>query len=229
MNWQPRDAESYTHALMAYLPLGEVWPRDIGSELYKICRGLMGVVARWGKRTGLFLITEAFPPHSYLLLPDWERVLGLPEPCYPPAQTLAERRLQVLEKLRRRPGGQSRQYFIDIARRLGYYEDPPSPYQLPMQLPAQVGKLNQITITEYRPFMAGVSRAGDDRWGIAPHHMRFVWKIGVPGQRLNWFRAGQSRASENPHVKIRHAEDLECVLQKLKPAHSRLIFSYTGG
>jgi len=228
MAWRPRDADAFTHAFLASLPLGEVWPRARSSTLYKVVRGLMGAVERWAARVASFLLIEAFPPASFNLLPDWERVLGLPEPCFPAAQSIEERRLQVLEKLRRRPGAQSRAYFIDLARRLGYYEDGPSPYQLPIELPGELGRLNQATITEYRPFMFGVSRCGDPRWRFAPHQMRFVWKVGVPGQRLTWFRFGASRCGQDPHLRIARAEDLECILQKLKPAHTRLIFSYTG-
>lgn len=228
MKWAPRDHAAAVHAFLALLPQGEIWPRDPASTLVRVVTGLAAVLARFWERAGRFLLVEAFPPHSFHLLPDWERVLGLPEECFPAALTLEERRKAVLEKLRRRPGGQSRAYYTDLGRQLGYHEDGPSPYQLPLQLPGPTGRLHKMTIREFRPFMCGVSRAGDPRWQIAPHAMRFVWKVGIPGQRLIWFRAGQSHAGRDPHLRIRRAEDLECILQKLKPAHTRLIFSYTG-
>lgn len=228
MGWRPRDKEAFAHALLALLPLGEVWPREPGSVLVGVMTALAGVVARWAARVGHFLLVEAFPPTSHLLLSDWERVLGLPEPCLPAAQTLEERRLAVVEKLARRPGGQSRPYYIDLARRLGYHEGGPSPYQLPLQLPGQAGRLAEVTIREFRPFMAGLARAGDPRWRCAPPRMRFCWVVTVPGQRLSWFRAGGSRAGQDPHLRIRRADDLECILQKYRPGHTRLIFAYTG-
>ena len=226
MGWQPRDASAYTHALLAKLPLGEVWPRTMGDDIYKTIRALAGVVARWAARVAMFLLREAFPPHSSLLLPDWERVLGLPEPCITAPQTLAERRQAVLEKLRRRPGGQSRAYYIELARRLGYHVDEPSPHALPAAVPFEVGRIDQITIREFRPFMFGVSRLADPRWRLAPPEMRFAWIITVPGVRLSWFRFGQSRCGQDPHLTIRRAEDLECVLQKYKPGHTELFFNY---
>jgi uncharacterized protein YmfQ (DUF2313 family) len=228
MVWRPRDADAFAYAMLAKLPLGEIWQRVFESTLVKVIRALAGVAGRWAARVGRFLITEAFPLHAIDLLPDWERVLGLPEPCFPPALTLEERRLHVLEKLRRRPGAQSRAYFTDLGRRLGYHEDGPSPHAVPQALPFGVGRIHAVRITEYRPFMAGVSRAGDPRWQIAPPEMRFVWKVGVPGQRLTWFRAGASRAGQDPHLRIRRAEDLECIFHKYKPAHTRLIFAYEG-
>lgn len=228
MTWRPRDHASAIHALLALLPLGEVWPREVGSTLYKAVAGLTGVVAAFWRRTGGFLLYEAFPPYSFYLLPDWERVLGLPEPCFPQALTIEERRAAVAEKIRRRPGGQSRAYFLTIARRLGYDEPPPSQFQLPLELPAQIGRQHSVTIREFRPFMAGVSRAGDPTWRIAPPKMRFCWVVTVPGERLTWFRAGISRAGVDTHLAIRRADDLECVLGKYKPAHTILFFDYQG-
>ncbi|MGE0022122.1 MAG: YmfQ family protein [Hyphomicrobium sp.] len=228
MTWRPRDAEAFTHALLASLPLGEIWQRVLGSTLVRVVHALAAVVGRWATRVGTFLIAEAFPPHSFLLLPDWERVLGLPEPCFPAAQTLEERRLQVREKLGRRPGGQNRPYFISLANRLGYHEYGPSPYQLQLQVAATVGKQKQIRIREFQPFMFGVSRLGDARWRLAPPEMRFTWVVRVPGRRLSWFRFGESCLGQDPHVRIRRAEDLECVFRNFKPAHTVLVFDYEG-
>ncbi len=227
--YQLRRVSEFTHAFMAKMPRGEVWPRDPESTLVRFVAGLMGIVELWAREVYAFLVIEAFPPTSFRLLPDWERVLGLPEPCFPAAQTLEERRLQVREKLARRPGGQSRVYFIGLAERLGYHQPGPAESDLEAELEFQVGRLDQVRITEFRPFMAGVSRCGDPTWNIAPHKMRFCWIVNVPGDRLTWFRCGASRAGVDPHLKIRRADDLECVLHKLKPAHSNLIFDYTGG
>ena len=226
MQWRPKTADVFTHALLASLPLGEIWTRSSGSMPVRTMRALAGVVERWAARVGTFLVMEAFPPSSFLLLSDWERVLGLPEPCFPAAQTIEERRLAVVEKLRRRPGGQSRAYFTDLARRLGYHFDEPSEHAVPQQLPVEVGRIDQIAIREFRPFMFGVSRLGDSRWRFSPPQMRFVWMVTVPGVRLSWFRFGQSRLGQDPHLTIRRADDLECVLHKYKPAHTNLFFNY---
>jgi uncharacterized protein YmfQ (DUF2313 family) len=214
---------------MAKLPVGEVWPRAPGTTLYAFMSQIALVWARWAQRVAKFLLVEAFPPTSLDLLPDWERVLGLPEPCIPvEGLTVSERQLAVREKLARRPGGQSREYFTGIAIRLGYHEPGPSAYQFPATLPMPVGRALRITITEYRPFMFGVSRLGDPRWRFSPPEMRFVWRVTVPGPRVTWFRFGAGRLGQDPHARIRQAEDLECLLHKLKPAHTRLIISYTG-
>ncbi len=203
-----RDAASFIHSFMAMLPTGGVWPRSPDSTLYKTVSGLMTGVASWMARVSVFLNRESFPPNSLELLPDWEQALGLPEPCFPAVQSTEARQLQVLEKLARRPGEASRAYFIAIAARLGY----------------------QISITEYKPFLAGLSQCGSAQWMLAPHSMRYVWRVHVPDPRLHWFHmgAGGGKAGFDPQLRITRAEDLECILNKLKPAHTKLIFDYQG-
>ena len=231
MSWRPRDKAAYAHALLALLPLGEIWPRAQGTTLVRFITALAGGIARWADRTAYFLLIEAFPPTSTpaYMLGDWERVLGLPEPCFPAGQTIEERQIQVRDKLARRPGGASRAYFTGIAQRLGYHNPGPGGSDLSVDLQTQLEKLNQIRIVEYRPFMFGVSRLGDPTWQIAPPKMRFLWVVRLPGRRLSWFRFGQSRLGADAHLVIRRAEDLECIFKKLRPAHTNVIFDYSGG
>ncbi len=218
MAWTPRTAPSFSAALLALLPLGRVWPRETGATLVRVIDGLAEVVGRWAGRTGNFLLIEAFPPAAGVLLTDWERVLGLPDRCLVDWEpTIDERRAAIREKLANRPGGQSKAFFIALAARLGY---------------------GDITITEYQPFMAGVSRCGphiDETgeiiWRVAPPAMRACWKVSVYGPRLRWFRAGYGggQSGVHPHLIVRRARDLECLFDRLKPAHTRLFFDYKGG
>lgn len=218
--WAPRSAADYAHALLAKLPLGEVWPRAVGAILHATIMGLGTVVGRWAQRCGRFALSESFPPWSIDMLSDWERVLGLPEPCLPVGTpTIAERQAAVAEKLARRPGRQDPAYFIWLARRLGY----------------------TITITEHIPAQCAMTPCGAYRTispdgtlivrgaGCGTPYIRFVWRVTVTGPRLTWFALGLGgRAGQDPHLRIRRAEDLECLLDKLKPAHTKLIFAYSG-
>ena len=52
-------------------------------------------------------------------------------------------------------------------------------------------------------------------------------RVRVIGARLTPFRTGSSRCGD-ALLKISRADDLECKLMRLKPAHTRLIFSYQG-
>ena len=220
MTWRPRDATTFAHALMSLLPSGEIWPRTPNSVLVRAVSALAQVTGRWASRCGNLLIIEAYPPSSLEMLPDWERVLGLPEPCLPMADpTISERQQQVAEKLARRPGRQDGDYFVGLAAALGY----------------------AITITEYIPAQCGITQCGvSSASAKAPYSIsgagcgtpaiRYVWSITVTGPRLTWFAAGGGggRAGLDPHVRIRSAEDLACLLGKIRPAHTRLVFNYTG-
>ena len=169
MTYIARTRATFAHALSAMLPEGPVWPRDLASTLQRFLAALAEPVARWAIDCGVFLMREAFPPRADLMLRDWERVLGLPEECIPYPTTFAGRQAAVAEKLARRPGAQSRAYFVGIASRLGYHE-PDAPYQMPVPLPLPAGGQLRTTIKEFRPFMAGVSRCGyaAEGWAIAP-------------------------------------------------------------
>ena len=74
------------------------------------------------------------------LLPDWERNWGLPDPCYTAPLTIAERQLALVMRMTML-GAQSRAFFIEVAAQIGY----------------------TITITEYRTFVCGIDRCGDNR------------------------------------------------------------------
>ena len=124
-------------------------------------------------------------------------------------------------------GGQSREFFVEIMAILGY----------------------TITIKEYAPYMCGVSRVGDTsredldtgnpsggmRWYLGPEDMRFYWSIGVGNAKLDWFRTGPigGEVGVDPHLIIRMADEVPCFLDRIKPAHTKIVFDYsaleTGG
>ena len=159
------------------------------------------------------------------LLPEWEKAWGLPDPCFPKATTIAERQ-KMLVLYMTWLGGQSRQYFIDLMKYLGF----------------------EITIGEYAPFMAGVSRVGDTRpvhpgsspgdpvsylpddhfrWYIGPPEMRFSWAVHLGTASLAWFRASSGQAGVDPHLRIGIPDDAECLLNRWKPAHTDLVYDFT--
>jgi uncharacterized protein YmfQ (DUF2313 family) len=175
------------------------------------------------------------------MLPDWERNWGLPDPCFPPQLTIGQRQAFLVQRMTIQ-GAASRAFFIDVASQLGY----------------------DITITEYRPFMCGIDRCGDNRvygdgtrmlnafgqpilnpngtpvqngelseypnYGLSPDTTRYYWTIHVHKASLTWFRLGNGggQTGIDPHLRIGIADDLECVLRRWAPAHTYLIFDYSG-
>jgi uncharacterized protein YmfQ (DUF2313 family) len=230
-----RSGADYTHALSYLLPRGFAWPRDDDSVLMRTVRGLAQI---WGSpgvepvsdvagttqivdaRAGDLLETESDPRHTVELLPDWERNWGLPDPCFPSALSIPQRQ-SLLVMIMTLLGAQSRAFFQWASGWVGY----------------------TIHIKEFAPFMAGVSECGDTRyeyddtglyrWYIGPPEMRFAWTINADTAVLQWFRASQSQAGVDPHLRVILESPVACLLERWKPAHTEIFFEYpdlaTGG
>lgn len=110
---------AWARALKQLLPPSTVlWTLTPGSTMTLALEALATELARIEGR-GLDLLEEADPRTTTELLPDWERMLGLPDGCVVELlETTAERRLVITEKYTAR-GGQSPAYFIGQAAKLG--------------------------------------------------------------------------------------------------------------
>lgn len=194
----PYSKDEYQQALAALLPEGAAWPRDAGSVLMRLLGGLAAELERIDARAAL-LMAETDPASTTELLADWERVVGLPDPCVTQAQTVAERRA-ALEGRLTSVGGQSRAFFFQLAQRLGY----------------------TVTIDEFASAAAataaGISFTGNE-WA-------HTWRVNVPATvGITPFRAGAGAAGEP--LRAWSNEVIECQFKRLKPAHSRLLFAYS--
>lgn len=187
----------FTDQLMALLPTGKVWPRDLDAVIRATMAGLAPTYRRNLDR-GNNLLVDAFPRTTVELLPEWEKSLGLPDPCQGPAPTIAQRQQQVLTRFIS-TGGQTVDYFIAVAAALGY----------------------PITITEYAATRFG-SRFGRRFGGIG---WNYIWQVNAALYGRAPFRFGQNRFGDR--FSTFGNAVLECVLNELKPAHTELIFSYT--
>jgi uncharacterized protein YmfQ (DUF2313 family) len=190
-------AESYRQQLQKLLPQGIAWPTEPDSTFVKLLDAMSQEFARVDAMCAT-LIDEVFPDTTSQLLTNHERVLGLPDDCSEIGESTTIRRLNVLAKLAAR-GGQSPQYFIDVAAALGY----------------------TITITEFNAFRAGISVAGDPVYSDA---WEYAWQVNAPETSIVYFKAGISVAGD-PLAEWGN-DRLECAITKLKPAHTHVIFAY---
>lgn len=212
-----RGQDEYWHAITALLPQGIAWPRWPTATIMEAFRGWAGIMGFVDNRDGDLLERESDPRQTVEMLDQWERAWGLPDPCYEGPQTIGERQKHLVLRMTML-GAQSRQFFIDAAAFIGY----------------------TISISEYRPFMVGIDRCGDNReyladGGLGPWPcqigaptMRFVWTVHVHRVRLTWFRASKGQAGIDPHLRISLALDLECVIRRWRPAHTEVLFDYSG-
>lgn len=190
--------EDYQQQLIALSPPGKAWNTAAGSDYNSLLKVFAIALSRFDDQAETML-NELDPRTATRLLPEWERCLGLPDPCAPADQTLQQRREAAHAKYIMK-GGQSKAYFIKLAERLGYL----------------------ITIDTYRPFIAGLSRCGE---ALQPDDCRFNWRVNIPGNRVVHFRAGESAAGESL-LHIVSAGELECVFHRLQPSHTDLFFNY---
>lgn len=192
-----RDQDEYRDALAALLPTGPAWPRDVGSVLMRLLWALAAEFARLDARAAQ-LLAETDPARTTELLADWEREVGLPDPCVTRTQTVAERRA-ALEGRLTAVGGQSRRFFVELAARLGY----------------------SVTIDEFTSAAAataaGITFSGDE-WA-------HTWRVNVPvAVAVTPFRVGAGCVGEP--LRAWSNEVIECQFKRFKPAHTRVLFAY---
>lgn len=145
-----RTDADYLLALKSLLPPGPAWSEDQAAAVHAVLAGLVPEMARLDARVG-DLLNEMNPAAVTELVPDWERVMQLPDPCFGTAPALADRQQAVRDRLVA-SGGQSRAYFKGLAARLGF----------------------DVEIAENRPLRAGIGRCGDH---LCSREMSFIWHV----------------------------------------------------
>ncbi|NDV21056.1 DUF2313 domain-containing protein, partial [Pseudodesulfovibrio sp. JC047] len=129
--------EQYQAQLLALAPPGAALPTDADSVWSMLLLAMAEELSRVDGRAD-DVLDELDPRTALELLPDWERVCGLPGPCSRPSETIQERR-EAAHLVIMAQGGQSQVYYKEAAAAIG--------------VPADV--------EEFRPFRAGHSSAGD--------------------------------------------------------------------
>lgn len=196
-----KTAIEYLRLLQSLLPKGAAWNRDESSVLTQFLHGQAEEFSRADERSD-DLLDEIKIDIVSELITDYEIDFSLPDECSDPAETLIERRNIIHTKLISL-GQQDKQYFIDLAAALGY----------------------EITITEHKPFWAGVGAAGDP---CGDQDVIFHWTVNaLYGADTIYFVAG-SGAAGDPLVRYPALTLLECTIKKYKPGHTTVSFVYTG-
>jgi len=190
-------AEDYAAALLSLLPTGPAWPRDDDATIPAVARGLSDRAAAIHQRAA-DLLAEVWPGTTVELLAEWEASLGLPDPCVGPGQSTTQRRAAVMARLTA-VGGQSIPYLVSVAAALGY----------------------AITIEEHQPAAAGILRAGAPLGGEDWAHA-----ITVHAPEATIVPAVAGRMVAGDPLRAWGNEALQCVLSRLRPAHSVIRFSY---
>jgi len=191
------DLTDYRLELQKLLPAGPAWEFEEGDNGYKLLDAWAEELARVQSEIDS-LVNEADPRTTYRLLPDYERIFGIPTDCMAYVdQTIDQRRKALLAQMTS-TGGQSIAYFIALALTAGFV----------------------ITITEFRPFTVGMAvnePIYDSNWA-------YSWMV---NSALNTITDAIVLSVVNDPLRAWGNELLECILRRFKPAHTTVIFSYT--
>lgn len=189
--------QQYLSLLKSLLPRGVAWVDTANNKLGQLLLALAEELARVDARES-DLLEEADPRSTYEMLSEWEAAFGLPDPCVGGDLTL-EQRLDSLYSKVTNTGGQSIQFFIDLAASMGY----------------------QVTITEFSAYTVA-DPVNVPIYGI---DWRFAWQVNAAEESVTYFRVN---SGVNEGLASWGNERLECAFSRLKPAHTTLIFAYGG-
>lgn len=191
-------ATDYLSQLQALLPRGLAWARSQSSTLALLLLAWADEFARVDSRCD-DLIDQADPRTTTELLAEWERVAGLPDPCVTIEQTIEQRQSALTSKLTM-IGGQSRAYFIAIAEALGY-------------VGATIDEFLMMTCEDdCNAFLNGY----DDL---------FAWQLNLPALTGGVFYM-DCISDCNSALSSWGDEAVECRINKYKPAHTSVTFTY---
>lgn len=199
----PSVKNRYASLLKKLLPDGWAWAaKNIkSSNLAKLLTSMAEEYSRIEDRA-VALLKESNPATTFELLPDWERVFGLPDQCAPDeVLTLQQRRQRILQLLTTR-GGQNKSFYKTLAAQFGY-------------------DVGVIEVSDQPPFRAGQGRAGDK---LTNGGWRYAFVIEAPADSIIQFRAGRSTAGER--LLLVQNSTLQCLIEKYKPAHAVAIFTF---
>lgn len=111
-------ADDYRQQLFALLPPGIVWKSDLDSTLQQLLAGQAREFARIDERA-VALLAEADPRQALYTFEEWEASYGLPSPCAPANQSMADRKAALIGRIVGR-GGMTIQDYLELAEGLGY-------------------------------------------------------------------------------------------------------------
>ena len=191
----PRPA--YRDQLHALLPSGPAWSPEAGTVLDLLLDALASQMAGVDS-AGVNLLDEIRPPTTVDLLPDWERVVGLPDICSVLGSTITVRRASLLEKLVTKPTLNASE-FVRIGRTFGV----------------------EIVVEEHDQTRADAIMGLDTTNG----KWRFVWWISIPTS-ADVVRLTTLSTVKTPFRSVGRNTEMECRLQNAAPAHTHLVIGY---
>lgn len=145
------------------------------------------------------LMCEVDPGKTVELINRYERIYGLPDSCAPDGVQTLRQRQQRLDAKANVTGGINEQFYRDQLDALGY---------------------TTTTIEQFQ----NLDATPDPEWG---DNWRYYWRVNIPADaNINWQTCDSACDSA-----IRTWGDTiaECVIEKLAPSHTVVVFAYQEG
>lgn len=189
--------DQHAQSLANYLPGGKLFlaKNTQNTNFRKYLRGLSYELQRF--ESLLIEVTSEFDPRTTSeFISEWEKSVGIPDSCFPGTGDLDERRRDVVTKFMGM-GASTKPDFIDLAAFMGYTID-----------------IQHLAEESFNP----------------PYDVPFTPMIGIPNSRYVWVVIGANIVANVPPYNVPFsltspsATKLQCFFNKLKPAHTLIIF-----
>lgn len=196
-----RSSEIILQEALSLLPTGWAWPRSDDTE--SVLSVLLNVFAQ-GLADLELLAEQCFqeidPRTANECIDDFERVLGR-DPCISDFDTLSLSKRQQIAHMRwTARGGASIAYFVHLADLYGI----------------------QIEVSEFTTSQADWLCADDE---LIEDPCQYLWEVTIPSLLDDEeFYADDSVAGDR--LWDFEVSDIECILNRVKPAHTQIIFRY---
>ena len=195
------NVSAWLASLQSLLPPGRAFTREPDANMTKLLEAVAEMFASAESLAVELRNQSADPLIATAMLPDWERLLGLPDDCtadldlsIPQRQRMAFARLTEL-------GGQSRAYFIALAEAYG-----------------EPG----CTIDDGFLQMTCNDDCNDALYSLADV---FTWRVNIP-RPIDQVEAMTCNSDCNDALASFSLSLAECPISERKPAHTQVIFAY---
>lgn len=247
MSYSAREWEDVLAEIQAYAPTGWAMPSGDESVLAALLEPLARGLSRLEIEAEVRRDTEVNPATAIHCLDDYERILG-PDPCRPGgfADTLGER--QALAHARwTEQGGQDLPYFKGIASARGAEVsiEEFSPFRCGVSCCGEWGpeladwvypqgaalatEDGTVLVTEDgAAITTGPLKLYPPRWQVGGPAMGDYWRVAFGPHVIDWARNSEAECGVTPHCLYDAYDEIECAVRRRKPAHSLVVFDYTG-
>jgi uncharacterized protein YmfQ (DUF2313 family) len=207
--------DKYKELFINLLPKGRLWNPNAQPTFLKLITGVVTEFCRVDDRRD-DMLNEIDPTKTDEAIDLWEDFLAIPDECTPDGQSIAERQIQIIQKLTN-VGGLSKTFYEFIGAQLGF---------------------PTVTVKNWVNFVAGRGRAGDPLTNYFDRHFvagsvagtalteigwLYYFNVDIPVTAATIFVAGSFAGDP---LRDFSNELLECTYKKIKPANSGVTFSF---